>query len=133
MKLPREVSGKELVRALERIGYRQIRQKGSHVTLVARSPNEHHIVVPLHNPLKLECLQELLPMLLAIVRLRKKSWWENCLDEFSRQKVSYSYIILHNPCGVLRQFTATTLIPENRTRRRWPMFRGLYIAHSKQL
>ncbi len=53
MKLPREVSGKELVRALERIGYRQIRQKGSHVTLAARMPNEHHIVVPLHNPLKL--------------------------------------------------------------------------------
>jgi len=42
-----------LVRALERIGYRQIRQKGSHVTLVSHTPNEHHIVVPLHNPLKL--------------------------------------------------------------------------------
>jgi predicted RNA binding protein YcfA (HicA-like mRNA interferase family) len=53
MKLPREVSGKELVRALKRIGYEQIRQKGSHVTLVSRTPNEHHIAVPLHNPLKL--------------------------------------------------------------------------------
>ncbi len=53
MKLPREVSGKELVRALERFGYQQIRQKGSHVTLVSRTPVEHHIVVPLHSPLKL--------------------------------------------------------------------------------
>ena len=53
MKLPREISGKELVRALERIGYRQIRQKGSHVTLVFQTPSEHHITVPLHNPLKL--------------------------------------------------------------------------------
>ncbi len=53
MKLPREVSGKELVRALETIGYERIRQKGSHVTLVSRTPEEHHITVPLHNPLKL--------------------------------------------------------------------------------
>jgi predicted RNA binding protein YcfA (HicA-like mRNA interferase family) len=53
MKLPREVSGKELVRALEGIGYERLRQKGSHVTLVSRKHGEHHVTVPLHNPLKL--------------------------------------------------------------------------------
>jgi predicted RNA binding protein YcfA (HicA-like mRNA interferase family) len=53
MKLPREVSGKDLVRALESIGYERLRSKGSHVTLVSQQSGEHHITVPLHNPLKL--------------------------------------------------------------------------------
>ncbi|HEY6170738.1 MAG TPA: type II toxin-antitoxin system HicA family toxin, partial [Candidatus Kapabacteria bacterium] len=33
MKTPRDLSGKELVRALQRIGYLEVRQKGSHVYL----------------------------------------------------------------------------------------------------
>ena len=53
MKLPREVSGKQLIRALEKIGYERVRQKGSHVTLVSRKGTEHHVTVPLHDPLKL--------------------------------------------------------------------------------
>lgn len=52
MKLPREISGKQLVRALEKIGYERIRQKGSHVTLASKN-GDHHVTVPLHDPLKL--------------------------------------------------------------------------------
>jgi predicted RNA binding protein YcfA (HicA-like mRNA interferase family) len=35
MKLPRGVSGDRLIRALESLGYRVVRQKGSHVRLTA--------------------------------------------------------------------------------------------------
>ncbi len=51
MKLPRDVSGKELIRALVRIGYSEVRQKGSHAYLVSRK-GDHHVAVPLHTPLK---------------------------------------------------------------------------------
>ena len=33
MKLPRDLSGAELIKRLERLGYKRARQKGSHVTL----------------------------------------------------------------------------------------------------
>ena len=52
MKLPRGVSADRLIRALERLGYEVIRQKGSHVRLRHQGPPAHTITVPLHNPLK---------------------------------------------------------------------------------
>lgn len=53
MKLPRDTSGKELIKALEGLGYSVVRQKGSHVYLTITHNGEHHIAVPLHNPLRL--------------------------------------------------------------------------------
>jgi len=46
-KLP-VLSGKELIRALERDGFQIVRQKGSHVSL---RKNEFRTVVPLHSDL----------------------------------------------------------------------------------
>ena len=49
MKLPRDVSGSEAVRALRRLGFVERRQTGSHVIL----RREHRIVVvPMHRPIK---------------------------------------------------------------------------------
>ena len=43
------VSGKEVIRILEKVGYVIIRQKGSHVRLIDDSNPEHKpITVPLH-------------------------------------------------------------------------------------
>jgi predicted RNA binding protein YcfA (HicA-like mRNA interferase family) len=53
MKLPRGVSAERLIRALERIGYTVIRQKGSHIRLFHEAAPAHSISVPLHNPLKI--------------------------------------------------------------------------------
>jgi predicted RNA binding protein YcfA (HicA-like mRNA interferase family) len=53
MKLPRAVSGRELVRALERaFGYDQVHQVGSHVVLQAESPVHHRIAIPDHRLLR---------------------------------------------------------------------------------
>ncbi|MEP7233676.1 MAG: type II toxin-antitoxin system HicA family toxin [Ignavibacteriota bacterium] len=60
MKLPRDISGKELIKSLESLGYSVTRQKGSHVYLVAKHQDEHHIAIPLHNPLKLGTLMGIL-------------------------------------------------------------------------
>ena len=53
MKLPRGVSADRLIRALEKLGYEVIRQKGSHIRLLHKAPPTHSISVPQHNPLKL--------------------------------------------------------------------------------
>ena len=51
-KLPRDVSGEMLVRGLERVGYERVRQRGAHLYLTTKLLGEHHVTVPLHNPLK---------------------------------------------------------------------------------
>ena len=60
MKLPRDISGKELIKALELLGYIVVRQKGSHAYLTSKHDGEHHIAVPLHNPIKLGTLMGIL-------------------------------------------------------------------------
>ena len=53
MKLPRGVPAQRLIRALEKLGYSVIRQKGSHVRLFHEAAPAHSISVPLHDPLKI--------------------------------------------------------------------------------
>ena len=51
-RLPRDISGAALVRGLERVSYERTRQKGDHVYMTTSLNGEHHVTVPLHNPLK---------------------------------------------------------------------------------
>ena len=52
MKLTRGVSGDSLIRALEALEYKVVRQKGGHVRLRHQGPPAHSVTVPKHNPLK---------------------------------------------------------------------------------
>lgn len=60
MKLPRDVSGPELVKALHKLGYQVDRQKGSHVRVTTRQGGEHHEVVPNHHPIRIGTLSSIL-------------------------------------------------------------------------
>ena len=60
MKLPRDVSGQQLQRALRRLGYEAVRQRGSHVRLTTQVKGEHHEVIPLHNPIRVKTLSSIL-------------------------------------------------------------------------
>lgn len=60
MKLPRGVSADRLIRAMERVGYSVIRQKGSHVRLRNDGPPMHAITIPLHQTLKAGTLHGIL-------------------------------------------------------------------------
>ena len=53
MKLPRDVSGDELAKALRLLGYQVTRQTGSHMRLTTTEGGEHHATVPQHNPLRI--------------------------------------------------------------------------------
>lgn len=52
MKLPSNVAAHQLVRALERLGYSVVRQRGSHIRLRHDGPPKHSISIPNHNPIK---------------------------------------------------------------------------------
>lgn len=60
MKLPRDLSGAQLAKALARIGYSVTRQTGSHLRLTSASPSEHHVTIPLHDPLRIGTLAAIL-------------------------------------------------------------------------
>ena len=60
MKLPRGVPADRLIRVLDRLGYRVIRQKGSHARPRNEAPPVHMITVPMHNPLKTGTLHGIL-------------------------------------------------------------------------
>lgn len=56
MKLPRDLSAHELIKALDAYGYSVTRQKGSHIRLTTQREGEHHVTIPDHNPLKVGTL-----------------------------------------------------------------------------
>ena len=60
MRLPRDVRGADLRSALQRLGYRTTRQRGSHVRVTTCVNGEHHEVIPLHNPIKVKTLSSIL-------------------------------------------------------------------------
>ena len=60
MKLPRDVSSPELVKALRVLGYVVDRQKGSHVRVTTPQGGEHHEAIPNHHPIKTSTLSGIL-------------------------------------------------------------------------
>ena len=60
MRLPRDLTGGQLIRALGQLGYSPTRQTGSHVRLTCELPAQHHITVPLHDPLRIGTLAAIL-------------------------------------------------------------------------
>lgn len=53
MKLPRDVSGDGLAKALKALGYQVTRQTGSHLRLTTEEGGEHHVTIPRHDPLRI--------------------------------------------------------------------------------
>jgi len=61
MKLPRELSGHDLVKGLCRNwGYSVIHQKGSHIVLETQEPSHQRIAVPAHKNLRVGTLSAIL-------------------------------------------------------------------------
>ncbi len=75
MKLPRDLSGKELARLLQRFGYEISRQTGSHIRLrcIVRG-SEHHITIPAHEHLKIGTLGSILADVANYLELDRKEF-----------------------------------------------------------
>lgn len=69
MKLPRDLSGADLVKALGLGGPRVTRQTGSHIRLTREEAATHHVTIPAHDPLKVGTLAAILAEVAASMRL----------------------------------------------------------------
>ncbi|MDA3878034.1 MAG: type II toxin-antitoxin system HicA family toxin [Halothiobacillus sp.] len=65
MRIPRDLSGAELIKRLNQFGYTVSRQTGSHVRLTTHTNGEHHITVPNHDPLRIGTLSAILDSVAA--------------------------------------------------------------------
>jgi predicted RNA binding protein YcfA (HicA-like mRNA interferase family) len=71
MRLPRELSGEELRKALKKYGYEATRQSGSHVRLTTTLQGEHHITIPVHKYLKVGTLSAILSDIALHLKMEK--------------------------------------------------------------
>ena len=72
MRLPRNISADDLIKALHRYGYQVTRQTGSHVRLTRSTEDkEFHLTIPKHNPLRLGTLNNILKDLSVQLELEK--------------------------------------------------------------
>jgi len=60
MRLPRDVSGDDLVDRLGEFDYHATRQTGSHLRLTTSRNGEHHVTVPRHGSLRVGTLSAIL-------------------------------------------------------------------------
>ena len=57
MRLPRDVSGSDLLVSVRRLGYEAVRQRGSHMRVTTTQVNgERDELTPQHNPVKAKTL-----------------------------------------------------------------------------
>ena len=71
MRVPRDVSGAQLVKLLARYGYLVTRQTGGHLRLTTTLRGESHVTIPLHNPLKVGTLSSILTDVASQVEITK--------------------------------------------------------------
>lgn len=73
MKIPRDLSGRELAGALCRHwSYREVHQSGSHIILETEHPSHQRIAVPAHRHLKLGTLNAIARMVASHKRVSKE-------------------------------------------------------------
>jgi len=61
LKLPRDLSGSDLVKLLGRYGYESTRQAGSHIRLESKiRGTQHHVTVPAHKNITIGTLAAIL-------------------------------------------------------------------------
>ncbi|MFO0964795.1 MAG: type II toxin-antitoxin system HicA family toxin [Gemmataceae bacterium] len=71
MKMPRNTSGADLVKALAPFGYTVSRRKSSHIRLTTQTNGEHHVTVPDHDVVKIGTLNGILRDVAAHLGLDK--------------------------------------------------------------
>ncbi|MEK7449605.1 MAG: type II toxin-antitoxin system HicA family toxin [Planctomycetota bacterium] len=80
MKLPRDISGKELANLLKEYGYEITRQSGSHLRVTSSLKGEHHITIPKHPSLKIGTLNSILNDLATYLEIDKQELMKNLFE-----------------------------------------------------
>jgi predicted RNA binding protein YcfA (HicA-like mRNA interferase family) len=72
MKVPRDLSGSDLIKLLKKYGFEQTRQSGSHIRLTTYKEGEYHITVPNHSPLKIGTLSSIISDVAIHLKMSKE-------------------------------------------------------------
>jgi predicted RNA binding protein YcfA (HicA-like mRNA interferase family) len=80
MRIPRDLSGPDLVRALATLGYAVTRQTGSHLRLTTAEGGQHHVTVPRHDALRLGTLSGILADVAEHFRISRAELIERLFD-----------------------------------------------------
>jgi len=80
LKLPRDISGSELIKLLSKYKYYVDRQVGSHVRITTRRNGLHSVTVPLHNPLKPGTLNGILKDIAEHLQISKSELLEQLFE-----------------------------------------------------
>ena len=71
MKIPRDLTGSELIKKLKKFDYLVTRQSGSHIRITTTLNGEHHLTIPNHNPLKIGTLSSILNDVASHLKISK--------------------------------------------------------------
>ena len=71
MKIPRDLTGNDLIKKLNKFDYQVTRQSGSHIRLTTSVNGEHHITIPNHDPLKIGTLSSILSDIAQHLKITK--------------------------------------------------------------
>ncbi len=77
MRLPRDIGGDDLAKALKSYGYAITRQAGSHMRLTTQEGGEHHITIPRHKPLRLGTLNAILKDVAEHLKIERETLIES--------------------------------------------------------
>ncbi len=78
MKIPRDLSGAQLVKVLCRDGGdREINQEGSHIILQTETPSHQRLSVPNHNPLRVGTLNGIVRVVSAHKGVERQQLLDN--------------------------------------------------------
>jgi len=80
VRLPRDLTGRDLAAALARFGYQISRQTGSHIRLTTTVHGEHHVTIPDHSPLRIGTLAGVLADVAAHFGLSKDTLVERLFE-----------------------------------------------------
>ena len=81
MKLPRDVSGNELARKLERYGYTITRSTGSHLRLTSQfKGTSHHITIPSHDYLRVGTFNAIINDVAGYLEIEKDTLLETLFN-----------------------------------------------------
>ncbi len=80
MRIPRDLSGADIVKWLERFGYAVTRQTGSHVRLTSHARGEHHLTIPNHDSLRIGTLASILDSVAAHHGMTREALLKTFLD-----------------------------------------------------
>jgi predicted RNA binding protein YcfA (HicA-like mRNA interferase family) len=77
-KIPRDISGRDLIKRLKRFGYVPVKQTGSHIRLISNHlETEHKITIPDHSFIKIKTLNSILNDIADYLEISKEELVED--------------------------------------------------------